>query len=104
MEQYPSTYHDFMREAAGQVIAFFVDNHGGAADNEMQSDELTGLSLGKNASVSIAGTVNGDIVSNFNDATGKVEQTNLLLNPVTKLTLDDAKSIVSGGAISNVTG
>src|SRR4030095_16502094 len=53
----------------GNVVAVFLDaNH----DHEVQSGELMGLSLGNNVKVQVSGTVFGDVVANFNDATGSI--------------------------------
>src|SRR5262249_47347929 len=50
-------YNDFLiNVVSGNVIAFFTDlNNNGVYDD----GELTGLALGKNASVQLGGTVNG---------------------------------------------
>ena len=46
-----------------RVIAFFTDLNN---NNEYDDGELTGLSLGRDVTVEIAGSVNGDIVTNLN--------------------------------------
>lgn len=102
LEQYTNTLRDFIHVSSGQAIAFFVDKNG---DNDLQSDELTGLSLGKGAALSIAGSVDGDIVTNFNDATGKINATGLISNlqSIKSITsMDNANSIVAGGNITNL--
>lgn len=92
----------------GNLIAFFVDKNG---DNEVQANELVGLSLGNNVNAVISGTVDGDVVTNLNDSTftiGGGSGSNLLHNSTGKLSIagDVTGSIVSGGTISgvNVTG
>lgn len=92
----------------GNLIAFFVDKNG---DNEVQANELVGLSLGNKVDVVISGTVDGDVVTNLNDSTftiGGGTGSNLLHNVTGKLSIagDVTGSIVSGGTISgvNVTG
>lgn len=105
----------------GNIVAFFVDKHdangNAVADGIAQPDELTGLALGRNAGVTVSGSVDGDIVSNLNalstdpaqwrlGGTGEAAGTahDLLLNPITSLSVagDVHGSIVSGGRISNV--
>jgi|GEM_PF-1256283 len=54
----------FINVKAGNVIALFTDlNH----NNDFDEGELTGISLGKGASVEIAGNVFGDIASNLDE-------------------------------------
>src|SRR5690606_128530 len=49
----------------GNLIAFFVDKNG---DNEVQANELVGLSLGNKVDVVISGTVDGDVLTNLDDS------------------------------------
>jgi len=93
----------------GNVVAFFVDKN---MDNKVDPNELTGLALGAKVSVQVSDSVDGDIVSNLNDATfalgGAGEPagtaTDLLMNPITSLTVKGniTRSVVSGGDISNL--
>lgn len=54
----------FINVKAGNVVALFTDlNH----NNDFDEGELTGISLGKGASVEIAGNVYGDIASNLDE-------------------------------------
>ena len=89
---------------SGTAIAFFTDIVGG--DNAYQATELTGLSLGKNAGLVVKGSVNGDVVGNFNDATGKIEATSLIngTQALKSFVVDNADSLMFGGAINKVTG
>ncbi len=57
-------YKPFIAVRRGNVIAYFTDLNG---NNEFDSNELTGLSLGANVAVDILGNVNGDIVTNLNE-------------------------------------
>lgn len=93
----------------GTLIAFFVDKN---LDNEVQLNELTGLALGKNVQAIISGSVDGDVVSNFNDALNKLGGANdqpgqahdLLLNPITSLVVSGNVngSVISGGQINKL--
>ena len=47
------------------MVAFFTDINN---DDRYESGELTGLALGKNASVQLSTTVNGDVVTALNDS------------------------------------
>lgn len=55
-------YRPFLQIPKGLMVAFFQDLNG---DNEVQSNELVGLSLGKKTQVTVNGNVNGDIVTNL---------------------------------------
>src|SRR5207302_5351237 len=98
----------------GNSVAFFVDKNN---DGQVTPDELTGLALGKRTSLVVSGGVDGDIVSNLNDASADpatwrlgasseptAQAKNLLTNPILGLTVsgDVNGSIVAGGTISNV--
>jgi hypothetical protein len=98
----------------GSVVAFFVDKAHGVtpANGEMDPDELTGMSLGKGVSVQVSGTVDGDVVSNYNDVTktlggaaesGGATATDLLVNPITIFAATSVTGkIISGGDISGI--
>ncbi len=107
-----SGYTSLIKVTSGNVVAFFVDKN---SNNNVDVDELTGLSLGKSVTVSVSGNVDGDIVSNLNDsakdvaqwtlgATGGLAEHDLLLNPLTKLSVagNVTGSIMAGGAITNL--
>ncbi len=89
----------------GNMIAFFVDKN---SDNNVQPNELVGLSLGNKVNVVISGTVDGDVVTNLRDSNFTLGGTELLKNATGKLSIagDVTGSVVSGGTISgvNVTG
>jgi len=56
---------DWFQLKGGKAIAFFLDD----GDGQIEKNELTGLSLGGAASISINGDVDGDILTNL-DAKG----------------------------------
>lgn len=58
-------YRPFLQIPKGLMVAFFQDVNG---DNEVQTNELVGLSLGKKTQVTVNGNVNGDIVTNLSAA------------------------------------
>ncbi len=59
-----TSYQEIINVKSGNVIAFFVDYNG---NNNYDQGELTGLSLGKDAQVTISTNVRGDIVTNLNE-------------------------------------
>ena len=99
----------------GNLVAFFYDAD---SNNEVSTSELTGIALGKDASVVIGGNVHGDIVSNYNDSDvniaartgGKLGGTaepagnahDLLLNPIKSVIVagNVEGNIISGGNVS----
>lgn len=93
----------------GNIVAFFTDKNG---DGLATADELTGLALGKNTVVTVSGSVDGDIVSNLNDASsdpttwklGGSSAQDLLNNAIAALAVsgDVHGNIIAGGKISNV--
>ncbi|MES2572646.1 MAG: hypothetical protein V4710_21665, partial [Verrucomicrobiota bacterium] len=93
----------------GTLIAFFVDKN---LDNEIQPNELTGIALGKNVQAIISGSVDGDVISNYNDALGRLggsgdlpgSARDLLLNPISNLVVsgDINGNVVSGGQINKL--
>ncbi|MEA3210008.1 MAG: hypothetical protein QOE70_3065 [Chthoniobacter sp.] len=119
LEKYDNGYTPFITgpngtPLKGNVVAFFVDKaHGAAPKNgEMDPDELTGLALGKDVSVQISGTVDGDVVSNYNDVTktlggaaeaGGASAKDLLLNSITLFQATSVTGkIISGGEIKGI--
>jgi len=93
----------------GTIIAFFVDKN---LDNEVQLNELTGLSLGNSVKAIVSGSVDGDVVTNYNDSTGRIggatetsgSATDLLHNVIADLNIagDVNGSIVSGGQVNKL--
>ena len=96
---------------AGHVVAYFTDFNN---NNEYDDNELTGLSLGANASIEIKGAVNGDIVTNLNEhGTRTVGDDTVDMNSLISIRqgIRDLKvlgggvtgSVLSGGTISSLT-
>lgn len=93
----------------GTVIAVFRDLNN---NFEVDANELMGLSLGKNVQVQVSGTVNGDVLANYNDATGAFGSAadatagtakDLLTNTITFFGANAVKgTIAAGGAISGI--
>ena len=79
---------NYLKVNSGNVIAFFVDKN---LNNEVDAGELTGLSLGKNASILLNGGIEGDIVANYDDVQGTVDMTGLISAQ------QNIKSITIGG-------
>jgi hypothetical protein len=98
---------DLLKVTTGNIIAFFVDKN---LDNEIQEDELTGISLGKNAKVVVNGTVHGDVVANLNELGAGLADDELAMNDlisdkqtIGSISANSVKgSIIAGGNISNV--
>lgn len=59
-----SSYLPFITVTSGNVVAFFTDYN---FNGDYDAGELTGLSLGKNAKVFVAGAVAGDVVTNLDE-------------------------------------
>jgi len=105
---------DYLRVNSGNVIAFFVDKN---LNNEVDAGEMTGIALGKNASIVLNGGIEGDIVANYNDATNDLDMTGLVsskqniksvtigggdVGTFSASTLVRGGSIIAGGAIGAV--
>jgi hypothetical protein len=98
-------YKDFITVSTGKILVFFQDKNpldGG----RVEAADLTGLSLGVGAAVSVAGSVDGDIIGNFNSKTGLISRTELLADPVSISSLNIAGgvngSVIAGGAIGKI--
>jgi hypothetical protein len=97
-----STYQDqVIKVQSGTVIAFFTDTND---DKMYDSGELTGISLGANAKLVVNESVKGDIVSNFNDATGLIEKTSLIgsKQALSGLSINNAHAVLVGGKINQL--
>ncbi len=101
---------NYLEVKAGNVVAFFVDKN---FNNEVEINELTGLSLGNGANVVLKSSIEGDVVSNLDErgttslADDTVSMTGLVSNlqGIASLTIgggDVGRAIISGGAITNV--
>jgi hypothetical protein len=94
-------YKTFINVTAGNVVAFFTDLN---LNNEFDDGELTGIALGKAASVQISGSVNGDIASNLDErgtkdiADDRIDMTGLVSTKqgITNL------SVLGGSVFGNV--
>lgn len=82
-----SGYKDFIVVNEGQSRIFFVDKD---FDNEVDANEITGVSLGKGTAIRILGGVDGDIVANL-DSAGLVN--NSLVHNIKSI-------VVSGGSVA----
>lgn len=49
---------------SGKIVAFFTDKN---LDNEVQEGEITGISMGRNASFELRAALPGDVVANLNE-------------------------------------
>jgi hypothetical protein len=94
----------FIQAVNGSVIAFFQDKNG---DGQVQSNELTGLSLGKGVSINVNGNVNGDIVTNLAkdgnsltlNSAGNAKESIASINVLGNIT----GNILAGGDVNNIT-
>jgi hypothetical protein len=103
-------YQDLVNVAQGNVVAFFTDPGANASD-PVYATQITGVALGTKVSVAIGASVNGDIVTDYNDLTGTLggaseapgSATQLLANTVTSLAVDGSvHGIYAGGNISRL--
>lgn len=103
LELYTDGYHPWVSVTSGTVVAFFSDN----GDGIVQSNELSGLALGKSVTAVVSGNVHGDILTNYNDTTGQLSPASLISNlqAITSLTVngDITGSLLSGGPILKAT-
>ncbi|HEX4084055.1 MAG TPA: hypothetical protein VHY22_04030, partial [Chthoniobacteraceae bacterium] len=111
----PVGYQQLVNVSAGNVVAFFTDpgstSFPAHATDAVDSTYFTGLALGNKVSVSIGDSINGDVVTNYNDATGTLggasetpgSATTLLANIVTNLTISGGinGTFYAGGAVSH---
>ncbi|MGC3990430.1 MAG: hypothetical protein QM796_12255 [Chthoniobacteraceae bacterium] len=81
----------FITVTSGNAVVFFHDDN---SDGRAESTEISGVALGKNVSMTIAGPVNGDVATNLNDdGTLTLNSTGLNAYAVKSL-------VVSGGGIT----
>ncbi|RYD69247.1 MAG: hypothetical protein EOP84_28830, partial [Verrucomicrobiaceae bacterium] len=102
-------FEPLLNVLSGNIVAFFVDYNG---NNEVDANELTGISLGKNASIDLNGAIQGDIVSNLDErgtkslADDTISMTGLVSNAQgikgVRIGAEVGGSIISGGNIDNV--
>jgi hypothetical protein len=106
-----SSFNDFLTVKSGTMVAFFVDRPSvnfPNGDNEVQANELTGISMGPNTSFILRGAVEGDIVTNLNVAgtSATINMSGLTTSAIKNVTIGGngvGGSIIAGGAISNLT-
>ena len=103
-------YKNFIKVDAGRVFAFFFDANG---NNAVEKDELAGFALAQGTRLSVAGTVNGDIVGNLDARTQQLSSVSgpsgdlsqsLLPVSVARLSIDGDVNgrIITGANLSNV--
>lgn len=92
---------NFINVIGGRALAFFHDID---ADNIVDANELTGLSLGAATNIAIGYSVNGDILTSLDAKTGLMAPSLIGdAQTIKKLTLNgDAVSIIAGGAITDI--
>lgn len=81
----------FITVTSGNAVVFFHDDNN---DGRAESTEISGVALGKNVSMTIAGPVNGDVATNLND------DGSLTLNSTGLNNYAIKSLVVSGGGIS----
>ncbi|MEO8352925.1 MAG: hypothetical protein ABI680_14425, partial [Chthoniobacteraceae bacterium] len=92
-----NSYQPLIIVSKGNVIAFFVDYNG---NNEYDNNELTGLSLGKNAEVTVTSSVRGDIVSNLDEkGTANLSDDTLDLNGLVSQNQKIKRLSITGGGV-----
>ncbi len=96
------SFEQFLTITSGKAVAFFHDQNG---DLEVQRGELKGLALGPNTVIDLNGSLDGDVVTNFDVATNTVNMTSAIAGQ--GITNFDANTvngkILSGGQISKAT-
>jgi len=100
--------NDYLTVSAGQVLAFFHNKD--ALDpldkGRVDKNDLVGLSLGSGAKVAVFGAgVDGDIVSNFNAASGLMSANSLVSgNTIAGLSISGGVNgrVIAAGNISNI--
>ena len=93
-----NSYKPLIIVKGGRAVAFFTDLNG---NNEYDDNELTGISLGANATVEIDGAVNGDIVTNLNERrTPNVGDDTVDMNSLVSTQQGIANLKVLGGSVN----
>ena len=99
-----SSFTDFVKVTGGRAYAFFFDKN---TDKIPTVDELTGLALSEGAKLSVAGTVDGDVLATLSSKTGIFSTDSLVSNKqsIGSLSIggDVHGSIVAGGSLTGVT-
>lgn len=96
-------YDQFVKVTGGEVLVFFHDINN---DGLVGADELTGLSLGAKAKVQVNGSVDGDIVANYDAASKTINTTSLISETQTIAGLSVSGSVngrvIAGGSITGI--
>jgi hypothetical protein len=74
LQQYNAGFNSLITVTKGTVVAFFVDAN---ENHVVDPGELTGLSLGNGAALSLGSNLNGSILTNYLDKTNTVAMDNL---------------------------
>lgn len=98
-------YQEFVNVSGGSVLVFFFDKNpldGG----RVEAADLAGFSIGTGTRLTVAGSVDGDIIANFDAKAGVLSTNDLINDKVSVSFLSIAGSvngsILTGGSISNV--
>lgn len=99
-----TSFTDFIKVTGGRAYAFFFDKNGNSIP---EVNELTGLALSEGAKLSVAGSVDGDILATLNSKTGIFATDSLVSGKQNIVGLnvggDVNGSIVAGGNLASVT-
>jgi len=103
--KFGNEYADYITVTGSKALVFFYDKN---SDGLVNMGEISGLSLGDSAALSINDNVGGDVLGTFNAKTGTFSATNLQpdAKSISKLAISGSVdgSIVAAGSISNVAG
>ncbi len=98
-------YQEFVNVSGGNVLVFFFDKNpldGG----RVEAADLSGFAISTGTRLTVAGSVDGDIIANFDAKAGVLSTTDLISDKVSVSFLSIAGSvngsILTGGSISNV--
>jgi len=96
---------EYITVNSGKSLVFFYDKN---SDGRVERGEISGLSLGESAGITINDNVGGDALSTFNSKSGVFSSTTLqpYAKAVSKLAVSGSidGSIVAAGNIANVSG
>lgn len=86
----------FLSVTSGNMVAFFEDN----GDLQVQASELSGISIGKNVSFVLNGSLVGDVVANLNDQ-GGIQNATILMDSLVSAS-QGIKSIQANGVSGHI--
>ncbi len=96
---------EYITVNSGKSLVFFYDKN---SDGKVERGEVSGISLGESAGITVNDNVGGDALSTFNSKTGVFSSTTLqpYAKAVSKLAVSGSidGSIVAAGSIANVNG